>query len=425
VIKVQYEFPIKIIEYYTINKLSFGAIIDAILAMILFVVFFVSYVFILKTKLAYFISKLFFFIFLTALSFAFFTNATTVSNVSFWHKLCFVSSYMIYYTTIQINEINSENHFTTYKNMMKVIIFIVILLLSLNKGYILGKDVIFTNYPHLQKGKFFVLFMYIIPIIVIYSYYKFLRKYILKKKNEGKWILIPIVYDVLIIFIFILAVASIKLNTLQNSLWIFLLVLFAVIMIVHIKNQNKLSKDLEELIKEKEFLNEKLAKSSLTDVYSRSYVRDIYDSYMCKDNEYNCCKGNEWIAFVDIDNFKKVNDFYGHIVGDKVLKAFGRILLDNSKEGYLPARYGGDEFFVFIKVASKNEIEEYFDKILLEFKKNLHNILNDSNKFSVGLSIGIVDSDNMSLNFQESIMLADNLMYKAKAKGGNQYYFIK
>jgi diguanylate cyclase (GGDEF)-like protein len=196
-------------------------------------------------------------------------------------------------------------------------------------------------------------------------------------------------------------------------------------MIVHIKNQNKLSKDLEELIKEKEALNKKLARSSLTDVYSRSYVRDIYNNYMCKDDGDNSCKGNEWIAFVDIDNFKKINDFYGHIVGDKVLKSFGRILLDNSKEGYLPARYGGDEFFVFIKVASKNEIEEYFDKILLEFEKNLHNILDDSNKFSVGLSIGIVDSDNMRLKFQESIMLADNLMYKAKAKGGNQYYFIK
>ncbi|SHH67365.1 GGDEF domain-containing protein [Clostridium grantii] len=418
---MNYDFAINVNEYFTLNKLSLGAFINAVLAMVFFIVFFCSYFFVFKNKLIYFMSKFSFFIFLITLSFGFFTNSRSIMGVTYWHKICFISSYMLYYTIIQINELITLNDFKIYKKVMKIVIVLVTILLFLDKGYILGQEVIFDKYPHLSSGKFYYIFAYIIPISVIINNYKTARKNItIKDRNLS----IIKIFDILIVINLMISLISIKINELQNLLWFFLIALVVIIIIAIIKNQNKLSKELQQSIKDKEDLYEKVTRSSLTGVYSRSYVRDMFNEYSFKNKNDNDLKKNHWVAFMDIDNFKKINDFYGHVVGDKILKEFGEILLKNSKENYIPSRYGGDEFMILIKEADKKEVEHYFDKILLEFEEKINIILNENNKFSVGLSIGIVGSNNIGVDFQETIMIADNTMYKAKAKGGNRYYFF-
>ena len=114
------------------------------------------------------------------------------------------------------------------------------------------------------------------------------------------------------------------------------------------------------------------------------------------------------IAMIDIDFFKKINDKYGHQLGDEVLKYFVNLIKNNIRKNDILIRYGGEEFLIFMPNTSKNEAYIVLNKL-----KNI--LKNDENKIlNFTFSGGIADEGE---TLSEMIKLADDRLYQAKKEG--------
>lgn len=125
------------------------------------------------------------------------------------------------------------------------------------------------------------------------------------------------------------------------------------------------------------------------------------------------------LAMIDLDDFKKVNDSYGHISGDKVLVSLGQLLQQSVRETDFVGRYGGEEFMLVFSDADCGMIEQKMASILDAF----HSIDFDINgqHFSCSFSAGLASSHSFD-KLDQIISAADKALYKAKGAGKNQIY---
>lgn len=159
----------------------------------------------------------------------------------------------------------------------------------------------------------------------------------------------------------------------------------------------------------REKMQELAEKDHLTDLYARRYLeKHIY--HIVSEN-----KGGSFLLF-DIDNFKIVNDKYGHDIGDNVLQQIGECLLREVGDGGIAARWGGEEFAVYLPTHEKSRIEETTQKLLA--------IIPAVTKPSVTVSIGLVHWEpEMPQSFKALFKEADTMLYLAKKQGKNQLVF--
>ena len=133
---------------------------------------------------------------------------------------------------------------------------------------------------------------------------------------------------------------------------------------------------------------------------------------------------NEKIAFIfiDLDNFKYVNDTYGHDAGDLLLIEFTKIIKNMKIKDSLFARYGGDEFIIVqYNIQEKNQIKYILDNIIKKLSNPI--IINDKEIFctlSIGVSVYPIDGGDMPILLKR----ADMAMYLAKVNGKNRYEFF-
>ena len=126
------------------------------------------------------------------------------------------------------------------------------------------------------------------------------------------------------------------------------------------------------------------------------------------------------VLFLDLDDFKKVNDSYGHTEGDQLLIVATKRLRLNIKKTDFICRFGGDEFVIVLtQLESLSEAKAVAKQILLQFKEPIKLPYSD---FYVTPSIGIVFSEEGNDNADHLISYADIAMYQAKDNGGNQYH---
>lgn len=119
------------------------------------------------------------------------------------------------------------------------------------------------------------------------------------------------------------------------------------------------------------------------------------------------------VAICDIDNFKNINDTFGHVVGDKVLRLVAQTLMQNSRHNDYVCRFGGDEFVVVFCGASEKNVINRMKNILKSFEN-----ITDLGNLKITLSIGISNyNDGLSLN--EAIEQADKALYVSKNSGKN------
>lgn len=151
--------------------------------------------------------------------------------------------------------------------------------------------------------------------------------------------------------------------------------------------------------------------------------RDIYKSHADKDNLTGACSRlfledfvrnhpfeNGILMMLDLDNFKKINDFFGHIAGDEVLKYTVSVIKNAVRTDDIVVRYGGDEFIIILRDTISFEYgEELINRIKTE--------LSEQNKFEFPLkfSYGMVFVKEM-ISIKESIDEADKKMYKNKTR---------
>jgi diguanylate cyclase (GGDEF)-like protein len=126
------------------------------------------------------------------------------------------------------------------------------------------------------------------------------------------------------------------------------------------------------------------------------------------------------VVMVDIDFFKKVNDQYGHLVGDQVLKKITDILSQIIRKGDAVVRYGGEEFLLFLPHVKMNIAYEIAQRARKKIEENIFNI--GEMTFGVTISAGV--AQNVKNETQEDLIKrADEAMYRAKKSGRNRVEF--
>ena len=125
------------------------------------------------------------------------------------------------------------------------------------------------------------------------------------------------------------------------------------------------------------------------------------------------------LLFVDFDGFKRVNDTFGHDVGDRLLHQIGRRLQQVLREGDSVARFAGDEFLITLtQVSDVNEASVVARKVLATFEAPFE--LNE-HTVTTSASIGVAFFPDDAENASELLRRADGAMYRAKEQGGNRF----
>ena len=127
------------------------------------------------------------------------------------------------------------------------------------------------------------------------------------------------------------------------------------------------------------------------------------------------------LFFIDLDDFKKINDTYGHTIGDKVIKLAASRITGNLKEYDLAARIGGDEFIVLIENTRKVDLEKIAERLINKLNEE---IKIDDYQLRLSISIGISIFPEDGRDADELISKSDKAMYEVKANKKNNYAFF-
>ena len=155
-------------------------------------------------------------------------------------------------------------------------------------------------------------------------------------------------------------------------------------------------------------------RDELTKLYNRRYCQIHLEHKL---QEYKNFNINFGIVFFDIDNFKYINDSYGHLIGDEILKMIGQTSNSVLEENDFLSRWGGEEFVLAVQNVNFDRIKSISEKLRRIIDNS--NINYEKKKLSVTVSIGatIINEDD---TIHTLIDRADMLMYRSKTNGKNQ-----
>jgi len=172
-----------------------------------------------------------------------------------------------------------------------------------------------------------------------------------------------------------------------------------------------LNEQLETKVMERTAKLEDMSKrDGMTKLYNHEYIVTFLSSItnICSDENKLA------VAIIDIDNFKKVNDLFGHQTGDLVIKTVARIIESNVRESDKVGRYGGEEYMIVLNNIDFSECKNIAERIRKEIENKTFTDINYSVTISIGLAKFKCESG------ESLIKRADTLMYQAKSNGKNQ-----
>ena len=177
-----------------------------------------------------------------------------------------------------------------------------------------------------------------------------------------------------------------------------------------ISNQIAVALENSKLYRE---LKEAVIKDPLLGIYNRKYFFDRAEEII-KDNNMNYA-----IVMIDLDDFKKFNDTYGHQFGDEVLIQTSNVIKSRIRKSDIFARYGGEELIIFLKNINEYKcIYEKIDNIRKAIEENY--IVMGKTKAKVTASFGLAFHSIYGGSIADVISKADELLYNAKENGKNQ-----
>lgn len=151
---------------------------------------------------------------------------------------------------------------------------------------------------------------------------------------------------------------------------------------------------------------------ALTDLYNHMSFHEFYDKAM----EYADQGAPFHLALLDIDNFKAINDTFGHRVGDTILSGVARVIKDRISPADIASRYGGEEFALLLFEQSFDEAYAHIDLIRAELAKTKHPELDGR---AVTVSAGL-KSYSRGFSKEKLFEDVDALLYEAKRSGKNR-----
>lgn len=147
---------------------------------------------------------------------------------------------------------------------------------------------------------------------------------------------------------------------------------------------------------------------TLTQIPNRRYLENIIQTKL---SEYLLNQVKFGLIFMDIDNFKKFNDDYGHDIGDLVLKTISKTFSNNLRGDDIIGRWGGEEFVAVCSVVNIDNLKKLAEKLRILIENTIIEV--EDKKLRVTISIGatiVTPKDNINTLIKKS----DNLLYKSK-----------
>lgn len=197
------------------------------------------------------------------------------------------------------------------------------------------------------------------------------------------------------------------------------IVMVVVLLLIMVKRERELREEVERRIVAEKVISELAYKDALTGLPNRRFFMPELSNAIKQAASDRVLQA---VLFIDVDNFKEVNDTYGHTVGDRLLIHLSEMLDKYAGESDQIARIAGDEFAILLTnvIHPKNAATV------------AKNILQDTSapffagqdKINISLSIGIAITPNDSSSAEELMSFADEAMYRVKRQGKNSYRFF-
>lgn len=206
---------------------------------------------------------------------------------------------------------------------------------------------------------------------------------------------------------YLLSPKSIDVTTslINLGLTLFIIWLAAFMLIFHLAQEKKYTAKLAELANH----------DALTNLHNRHYFNQELTKEVAKSRRY---KIQLSLLMIDIDHFKKVNDTYGHPVGDYVLKALAEICKSILRDVDIVVRFGGEEFIVILP--STNISGALLTAERIRFAVEKYEFVYEDISLKATVSIGATSYDNDDWTDKDLIKAADIALYEAKKNGRNQ-----
>ena len=153
----------------------------------------------------------------------------------------------------------------------------------------------------------------------------------------------------------------------------------------------------------------------LTTLYNRRYFQQVIEKEFSRSNRYNSPLS---VAMIDIDNFKSLNDTYGHQFGDEVLQTISTLFQDSLRKTDYVARYGGEELIAVLPETSIAQAIIPFERLRTKIAETP--FMYDFKRIKVTISIGIAQNNQNCKTTDDFINMADKALYNAKGRGKNR-----
>ena len=383
-------------------------------------------------------------------------NSRSLSDGIFWQRLQLdvviaISISLIWFTAVFTR--HERNRIVQISVAWFILIFLGSLFaspeLTLSANNPAVKNINFLNFSQItyyeaSVGPLFQIELISIIVVYLYLFYLFIRQY---RETRYKVLLFVIaaqtiyfagsVNDSLVamqaysfiyvgeyaFFFIVLAMAYILLDRFVN--------LHSAFAELNINLEHKVYERTAELKELNEQLKRLVERDGLTGIYNRRFFNEYFDIEVRRamnflkhkiqlipnhDNDMNF-----GLAMLDIDNFKHINDTYGHLTGDSALKQIIEIIERNIFSRDVLFRYGGDEFALLLTKTSNRGIFQAAEKIRKEIDEHIFIFGAEHQQQHVTISVGLVTFDEIVNKDSEGILkLADDRLLKAKNNGRNQ-----
>ncbi len=182
-------------------------------------------------------------------------------------------------------------------------------------------------------------------------------------------------------------------------------------------NQELYNKTNEERLRQVQMSN-KARMDALTGILNKGAVTETIKEYLAESEPDQL----HALLMIDCDNFKAVNDTFGHAVGDEVIKYFASILKRTFRDSDIKGRFGGDEFMVFMKNTTKEATALRAGQLNDAIRKPY---IKDGKEIKISCSIGISYFPKDGKDFDTVFASADDALYKAKSLGKDRFFEYK
>ena len=165
-------------------------------------------------------------------------------------------------------------------------------------------------------------------------------------------------------------------------------------------------------------LSEQARRDPLTGVYNRLHMEEVLEQEFASAGLHPLT-----VALVDLDDFKKINDRFGHLVGDQVLRQFAQTVQRTLRSTDLIARYGGEEFLLVLNYSSESSARQVLQRLLEEVSRTPMAIVDGQpvfTTFSAGIATHNGEPENRFESVHELLQAADDVLYGAKREGRNR-----